>query len=67
MKLILTTPANDVAHIFTKWGKHPQVSNNNIKNPGAYLKGPSFYIVPSEPVMVASAVVFYYPTKRGTQ
>ena len=67
MKLILTTPANDVAHIFTtKRGKHPKMSNNNIKNSGTYLKGksPSFYIVPGEPVMIASAVVFCFPTKR---
>ena len=59
------TLANDIAHTFTtKQRKHPKVSNNNIKNSGAYHKGQSFYIVPGEPVMVASAVVFYFPTKR---
>ena len=57
------TPANDIAHIFTTKGKHPKVSNNSIKNSGAYLKGqsPCFYIVPEESLVVASAVVFFPP------
>ena len=62
---MLMTPANDVATSSPQnEGKHPKVSNNNIKNPDAYLKGKSlcFYIVPGEPVVVASAVVFYYPS-----
>ena len=57
------TAANDVAHIFIRKGKHPKVSNNNIKNSDAYFKGesPRFYIDPDKPVVVASAVVFFPP------
>ena len=60
---MLMMPANDIVHMFTTKGKHPMVSINSIKNSGAYLKGqsPRFYIVPGEPVVVASAVVSFPP------
>ena len=58
---MLMTPVNDVAHIFTRKGNHPKVSNNNIKESGIYLKGqsPHFYIILGKPVVVAIAVVFF--------
>lgn len=54
------TLANDVSHIFTTKRKHPKMSNNSIKNYGTHKgQSPHFYIVPSKPVVVASAPDFF--------